>query len=57
MKECCGTCCSFREVMKHPTYQEVLTHICTLPFEIDEVYMILETDENDMCEYWKERKL
>lgn len=54
MNECCGTCNYFCEVWKHPTYQEVLTHICILPAEEKEYY-ILETTENDTCERYMMR--
>ena len=54
--ECCKTCNFFCKVRKHPTYQEVLTHICTYFLVQEKADYILETTENDMCECWTERK-
>ena len=53
--ECCETCRYFYSVRKWPTYEEVLTHICTC-FLIDEgADYIIEVGENDMCECYKRR--
>ena len=54
--ERCKNCEYFCEVRKHPTYQEVLTHICVYFVVEDQSDYILEAKENDMCECWKERK-
>lgn len=56
MAERCGTCNFFCEVRKSPTYQEVLTHICTYFLVTENEGYILEVSENDMCECWEERK-
>ena len=56
MNERCETCNYFCKVRKHPTYQEVLTHICTLFLLTDGVDYILEVNENDVCECYKKRK-
>jgi hypothetical protein len=56
MDERCETCNYFYAVRKHPTYQEVLTHICILPLVEDGIDYICEATRNDMCECWKERK-
>ena len=50
MDERCGTCNYFCEVRKHPTYQEVLTHICVFFLVTDKEDYILETTEHDVCE-------
>ena len=56
MDECCKNCHYFCEVRKHPTYQEVLTHICAYFIVEEQTDYILETTEHDMCECWTERK-
>ena len=56
MKECCGTCNYCCEVRKHPTYQEVLTHICTFFLLQEGSGYIMEVTENDMCECYMEYK-
>lgn len=56
MDERCGTCNYCCEVRKHPTYQEVLTHICVYFLLQDREDYILETTEYDVCECWSERK-
>ena len=56
MNECCGTCEYFCAVRKHPTYQEVLTHICTFFLLQDREDYIFETTENDVCECYCKRK-
>lgn len=56
MNECCKNCYFFRPVMKHPTYQEVLTHICDYFIVQEQAAYILETTENDVCECWTERR-
>lgn len=50
MSKCCRTCNYFCEVRKHPTYQEVLTHICVFFLVEEREGYILETTEDDVCE-------
>ena len=54
--ECCKTCEFFCKVRKYPTYQDVLTHICTYFIVTENDDYICEVTENDMCECWTERK-
>lgn len=56
MNECCGTCHYFCEVRRHPTYQDIITHICVYFLVEDNVDYILEITEHDMCECWKKRE-
>ena len=54
--ECCGNCNYFCKVRKAPDYQEVLICICVLSIAENRRVYLLETKEDDMCEYWmKER--
>lgn len=57
MRDRCGTCRYFCGVRKHPTYQEILTHICTYFLLTEQSDYILETTENDVCECWKQRDI
>lgn len=56
MNERCGTCNYCCEVRKHPTYQEVLTHICTFFLLQEGSGYIMEVMENDVCECYMEYK-
>lgn len=52
---CCGTCEHWFEVRRRPTYQDVLTHVCTYAIS-NVIDYIIEVDENDMCECYMKRK-
>ena len=56
MNECCETCSYCCAVRKHPTYQEILTHICVFFLLHDHEDYILEIDGYDVCECYSERK-
>ena len=49
--------CRFRyAVMKHPTYQETLTHVCLCALVSEGDDYILEVKGHDRCENWTERR-
>lgn len=56
MNECCGTCNYFCAVRQSPTYEQVLTHICTYFLLTERADYILETTYYDMCECHSKRK-
>ena len=57
MNEQCETCEYFRAVRKWPTYQEVLTHVCTFDICKNRNHYLSEVTKNDMCECYKKAKI
>ena len=55
MYECCKTCNYCCSVRKHPTYQEILTHICVFFLVQEGADYILEITEDDVCECYSKR--
>jgi hypothetical protein len=53
--ECCKTCNYCCSVRKHPTYQEILTHICVFFLVQEGADYILEVAEDDVCECYSKR--
>lgn len=53
---CCKTCRFCYPVMKHPTYQETLAHVCLCVLVTYGDAYVTEVKGYDRCEYWMERR-